>query len=243
MDMCPQMKRARVSAHARALAVVAFTFTACLFVPRAFAQTTGPITSPPTQAAPSKPAKDSSQAAPVGANFAGIWKLNKDQSDDPRKAFQKAAENARGGRHGGWGMRGPGGIGGRGGGRRGGGQEHDQGDGPADMTDFSRLTIDQTDANTKITGATGRILAQSSGDDFESADDGYTSPAAKWKGEQLVVVTKDERRGKTTRAYSLSADAKQLNVVTRVENPRLTQPVTFRLVYDPMKSESSNPSK
>jgi hypothetical protein len=230
---------------------IAFVMSVCILAPSAVAQTTGPITAPPTQTAPQKSAQDAPKPA-TSVNLAGIWKLNKDQSDDPRKAIQKAIGNSGGQRHGGWGMRGPGGIGvGHGGygGRRGGGddQGRDSANSATDMADFSRLTIEQTDSTARVTGATGRVLALYSANDTGAAkgpeEDTYTPPAAKWQGDQLVVVTPGGRGAKTTRTYSQSPGSKQLKVTTRLENPRFSQPVTFNFVYDPVKAEPGSPSK
>src|SRR5713226_8484075 len=85
------------------------------------AQVEGPITPPAstTQSAP----KSTPQAAPQAAarsNLTGTWKLNKDQSDDPRKKMQEAMGNS-GGEHGGGGWGGRGRTGG--GGHRDGGQD------------------------------------------------------------------------------------------------------------------------
>ena len=44
------------------------------------------------------------------------------------------------------------------------------------------------------------------------------------------------RGGSTTRSYEVSADGKQLQVTTRMENPRLEQPVTMRFGCDAVKS-------
>jgi hypothetical protein len=116
------------------------------------------------------------------------------------------------------------------------------------MKDFSQLTITQTSSMAKVTGESGRVLAL-----YSSADQSATQPAnndsnkpdnstqnedsaaAQWQQDQLVVTTQT-RRGPTTRSYGLSPDGKQLYVTTRIENQRLSQPVTIRFVYDPAKS-------
>jgi hypothetical protein len=63
-----------------------------------------------------------------------------------------------------------------------------------------------------------------------------TAPNAQWKGSQFVSVTPGRRQGTTTRTYELSPDGKQLYVTTKIDNPRFQNPVTFRLVYDPVQS-------
>jgi hypothetical protein len=62
------------------------------------------------------------------------------------------------------------------------------------------------------------------------------APNAQWKGSQFVAVTPGRRQGSTTRSYELSPDGKQLVVTTKIDNPRFQNPVTFRLVYDPVQS-------
>jgi hypothetical protein len=63
-----------------------------------------------------------------------------------------------------------------------------------------------------------------------------TAPTAQWKGSQFVTVAPGRRQGSTTRTYELSPDGKQLYVTTKIDNPRFQNPVTFRLVYDPVQS-------
>lgn len=180
-----------------------------------------------------------SQAAPqIGGHpsLAGNWTLNKDQSDDPREKMREAMGGGGGGAMGA-------------GGRRGGG-----GQGQGDMlADFSQLTIVETPTSAKVTGSSGRVLAiydssnasasansSRAGNSNDSDDSGGSSrdgrhmePAsASWQGTQLVAATQGRRGGSTTRTYELSADGKQLYVTTKMDNPRLQQPVTFRFVYD-----------
>ena len=92
-------------------------------------------TPPRTQ---SSGANSASQADNGPAKIAGVWKLNKDQSDDPRKAMQAAAggDQGGGGGRGGWG-----GGGGMGGGRGRGGNGGRSGAGNGMMADYDQLTI------------------------------------------------------------------------------------------------------
>ncbi len=126
------------------------------------------------------------------------------------------------------------------------------------MNNFSQLTIEQTASSAKVTGDSGNVLAlystseqapanssagsssNSSGSaSNDASSDGETAsapPAAQWQGSQLVAVTPGRRQGSTTRTYELSPDGKQLYVTTKIDSPRFTKPVTFRLVYDPAPS-------
>ena len=93
-------------------------------------------------------------AAGAGAgenpSLAGTWKLNKDQSDNPREKMQEAMGNSGGGQGEGGGHH----QGGQGGGQGGGGRH-----GGGMMEDMSQFTIAQTGSDIKITGASGRLLA------------------------------------------------------------------------------------
>jgi hypothetical protein len=187
-------------------------------------------------AAQTQPPAASSDAHP---NLAGTWQLNKKQSDDPREKMREARNEQGNGGGGGFG----GGDGrGMGTGRQGQSQGGDM------MKDFSQLTIIQTSSMAKVAGESGHVLAL-----YSSADQSANQPAssdsntpdnstpnedsatAEWQQDQLLVTTQT-RRGTTTRSYGLSPDGKQLYVTTRIENQRLSQPVTIRFVYDPAKS-------
>jgi hypothetical protein len=187
-------------------------------------------------AAPTPQAAGGDQSA-AKPKLAGTWKLNKDQSDDPHKKMQQAMGGSGGQGEGhGWG--------GRGRGQEGGGEGNGHGRGAGMMDDLSQLTIEQTDSKVKVTGASGRVLAL-----YPSSEQGSSTPSsggrgdeagatstAQWQGNQLVVVTQGMHRGKMTRTYALSPDGSQLYVTTQMESKRFSQPVTFRLVYDPVKA-------
>jgi hypothetical protein len=258
------------------------------------AQQTGPL---PAATPSDEPPPPPQSAAPklIGGkpSIAGIWALNKDDSDDPRQAMQDAAGDRGGGNGnvgnggggprigmggggggmggGGWGGRGSGG--GNGNGRRGGQNVEN----PAG--DLSQLTIYQTANSATVTNDAGRVIAQYTADSppptgptmknstpgapsnsspasapppsssstpaaggvqsspssgSSSADN--SAPNAQWKGSQFVAVTPGRRQGSTTRTYELSPDGRQLYVTTKIDNPRFQNPVTFRLVYDPVQS-------
>jgi hypothetical protein len=192
--------------------------------------------------------QSTSASAPTTAkpNLAGTWALNKDQSDDPRQKIHEAMGGSDTG------------TGGNGGGAwqggSGGGRGHRGGPGGAGgmMAEFNQLTITQSDASVKITGASGRLLTQTSDSAKSNSpppapsgpNDGqqFSPPVAQWQGSQLVS-TMEGRRGKTTRTYALSSDGKQLIVTTKIENERFNGPVTFRQVYDPASAGAPQPSQ
>jgi hypothetical protein len=193
-----------------------------------------------------EPASQAAAAPAARPSLAGTWKLNKDQSDDPRQKMQQAMGSMN---------EGQGQGNGNGGGRPGRGQGG-PGGGAGMMTEWAQLTVTQLDANVKITGASGRVLATTtppdpaadSKSDAEASNsagggqrgDRRTPPVAQWQGSQLVTTGRGGGGGGTTRTYELSSDGKQLIVTTKITNERLTQPVTYRLVYDSEKSSGSN---
>lgn len=190
-------------------------------------------------------------------NLAGTWKLNQDQSDNPREKMREAM----GGGGGGFGGPGGGGFGGQGGGgQRGGNRGGGQGGRGGMFQDESQLTIEQNGQSVKISGASGNLIAQTSDNTQSSSQangqesttespngeqsNGQPAPrrmrspeVAQWKNNQLVVVMSGRNGAKTTRTFSLSPDGKQLYLTTEMQNPRFDQPVTFRMVYDPVKPQ------
>jgi len=194
-------------------------------------------------------------------NLSGSWVLNKDQSDDARKAIEDArgssGQNGNGqprwggggpgGGGGGWGH-GQGNPGGNGGGNsNGSGRRGQNGDGPDPLDELSQLTVDQTPSSINVTGVTGRVLASfpvasqsqpksSSSDSSSEAASAPPPPTVEWKNNQLVVTEPQGRRGTTTRTFELSPDGRQLYVTTTIDNPRFKNPATIRFVYDPASS-------
>jgi hypothetical protein len=205
-----------------------FFLALCCLPTRAFAQQDSQSTSP-------------SPATTAKPNLAGTWTLNKDQSDDPRQKMQEAMGGSGGGGNGGGAWQGGGGHGRHGG----------QGGSGGMMAEFNQLTIAQSDASVKITGASGRLLAQTSDNASSNShssgqsgpDDGqqFSTPVVQWQGTQLVSNMEGRRGGKTTRTYELSSNGKQLIVTTKIENERFNSPVTIRQVYDPA-SAGAQPS-
>lgn len=186
-------------------------------------------------------------------NLAGTWKLNTDDSDDPMKAMRESRQDTqgngkagddRGGRNGG-GQYGGGGM----------GRGRSSAEGLRGMrNEFSQLTIEETPSMTKVTGSSGRVLAlysapadqgtanASSGepqDTKPSSDenDANAVPTAQWQGNELVATQQMRNGGTTTRTYETSSGSNQLQVTTKILNKRLKQPVTFRLVYDPVQAK------
>lgn len=219
--------------------VCAVALTAALLIlpaiaTRAQSSGSGSTPSPATQ---SQNATAQPGTAPSAQpNLAGTWKLNEKQSDDPREKMRAAMSTNGSENNGGGMMRG---RSGRRSGRGGGGM----------MAEFSQLTINQTDKGVKVTGSSGRVLATSepqSKDDRNAQDNNggmmmrFPPAEAKWQGNQLVATSQGFGGGSVTRTFEMSPDGKQLYVTTKVESERFSQPVTYRLVYDPSKSESNS---
>jgi hypothetical protein len=59
-----------------------------------------------------------------------------------------------------------------------------------------------------------------------------TATKTQWQGSQLVVESKVGHSGKLTESYRISPDGKQLFVISRLEDPALTQPLSLQRVYD-----------
>jgi hypothetical protein len=200
-----------------------------------------------------------------GPNLAGTWKLNEKKSDDVRAKMQAARnqnqDQSQGPDAGGPGG-GPGGNGGPGGDGRQGGMRGGPGRGGM-LADFSQLTIEQTATTAKVTGASGRVLAVLGPDAANASPDSSAAahPAAQpedmpansdagprtrrgppppavahWSGSQLVSESQNPRGGKMTRTYALSPDSSELFVSTKMESPNLSEPVTYRQVYDRAKT-------
>ncbi len=234
--------------------------------------TAGPLPAATPAGQPTPAPQPAAQTAGAKPNMAGTWALNKAQSDDPRQKMHDAmggGEGGHGGQGGGYGGRGGWGGGGNGGGGNGGGEGggyggngggggRGQGRGEGMINELSQLTIEQTSTSAKVTGSSGRVLALYSANNTASSTsaqgssgsssgssgggDEYAPPAAQWQRSQLVAVA--ERRGGTnTQTYELSPDGKQLFVTTKMESQRFTQPVIFRLVYDPAKSSGGGGSQ
>jgi hypothetical protein len=159
--------------------------------------------------------------------LAGHWQLNKDQNDDVRQKMQAARGDSGGG-----GARGEGGRNGEGRAQRAG-----------MMDELQTLAIEQSGSNVKVTGKSGRVLAQYPSSDSAPEKnaapegEGQRTTTSQWQSGQLVAVTQSPR-GKSTRTYSLSPDGKQLYVTTKTENERFKEPLTYRLVYDPVGGSS-----
>jgi hypothetical protein len=202
----------------------------------------GPLAGAPPQPASTPAAKPPEPAPlpPPRTTILGAWKLNRDESDDPRQQTQDS-QGSNGGRSGGYGgprigVGLPGGGGGLGnGGRRGSGDSGDQ------RQKMHELTTPPSTMSMSMTGAEVDLLDDQSrkrafmtdGRKLEkSKDANYQEIAAKWDGNRLVTEEKDPHGNKMSRTFELSEDGRQLYETLHMTGGRSNTPVTYRFVYD-----------
>ena len=202
----------------------------------------GPLPAESPQPSASSPAARQQAPAPEvqpRSSILGAWKLNPDESDDPRKKMQDARRSGGGGNRGGGIRMGvPGMGGGPYGGRRGGGQNGEDEQerermqaivAPPNSVTLSRKEAEvdlMDDQNRKTTFFTdGRKLEK-------SKDATNQQAAAHWDGNRLVTDEKNPRGGKMSRTYELSYDGKQLYETVELNMGRSNSPVSIRYVFD-----------
>jgi hypothetical protein len=214
----------------------------------------GPLPGAPPEASPSSTAKPQNQQtrAETRTSIFGEWRLNRDESDDPRKKMEGARGNSGGGRAGGGG----GGvriggfpIGGHGGNRSGESDEDRQRTQSA-IAPANSLTLKQKNAKDPEIDLTddqnrkralftdGRKLQKP-----DSPDDRYQEAAAHWDGSHLVTDEKGPHGGKMSRTFELSYDGAQLFETLRLTTGRSNTPLDVRYVYDAVSSSGTLPNQ
>jgi hypothetical protein len=213
-----------------------------LFVPAAiYAQAPpGPLAGAPPQPASAPAAKPQEPVPlpPPRTVILGAWKLNRDESDDPRQRAQDS-QGSNGGRAGGGprmggGWPGAGGGGGYGG-HRGGGESDDHRQKMHElMTPPRTMTMSMTGAEVDLVDDQSRKRAfMTDGRKLQkSKDANYQEIAAKWDGNRLVSDEKDPRGNKMSRTFELSEDGRQLYETLHMTSGRSNTPMTVRFVYD-----------
>jgi hypothetical protein len=210
----------------------------CVAVPRfAYAQAApGPLPqvqskdAPPAQVRPAKP------LPPPRQSILGEWKLNRDDSDDPREKLQDARAAESQGRGSGGRMGGgyPGGGGRRGG--YGGQSESDQD--RQRMQELFRpanaVTLGMTGAEVDLTDdASHKRAFMTDGRKLQkSKDPAYEEIAAHWDGSRLVTDEKNALGQKVSRSFELTADGRQLYETVHLTVGRNNTTVVIRYVYD-----------
>jgi len=206
----------------------------------------GPVTAAPTQSAPTARPQEQAPLPPPRQSILGGWRINRDESDDPRQRMQDSRGSnggGYGGRRGGGGWPGGGGYGGRRGGYTGESDEerqkmHELLSPPATMTlSMTGAEVDlQDDHDRKRAFMTdGRKLKK-------SKDDHYQEIAAKWAGNRLVTDEKSPRGGKMSRSFELSPDGRQLYENLHIEGSgRNNRTLEMHYVYDIPRKPGSEP--
>ncbi len=166
-------------------------------------------------------------------NFAGTWKKNLQQSDDPQKKFEKMMQERNSSEskqhqypHGD-----P-----RKSQRTG---EHHDSEGPGGLMRFpDQLTIEYNKPELKLAGENDwqRTIYT----DGRKSEREINTPRGKgnlitiatWEGDQLKVENQGPGGGKSTATYELAPDGKQLFVQIRLQPIFADEPITIRYVYD-----------
>jgi hypothetical protein len=204
----------------------------------------GPLTPPPPDPnAPVAPPPPKAPEVKPRTSILGVWKFNKDESDDGRAKLQQSrqADNTNRG-NGGGGYGGPrigwpgGGMGGGGYGqpRSGGDISDSMGDlvNPPHEMKFSQkfdndpevlLSDDRSHRTSFFTD--GRKLEKEKDADSKQV-------TARWDDKKLVTDEKGAHNGKVSRTYELSQDGKQLIETVHVADSKGNHPVNVQYVYD-----------
>lgn len=206
----------------------------------------GPLPGGQPQQAPAAAAKPLPPPAPPRETILGPWKLNRDESDDPRKRRQDS-DSSNGGNNGGYGGRrggmgggypgggypGGGGHGGYGG--RGGGESDEERQKMRELlTPASKITLSMTGAEVDLIDDQDRKRAlMTDGRKLQkSKDTNYQEIAAKWDGHRLITDEKDPRGNKMSRTFELSEDGRQLYETLHVKMGHNNRETSVRYVYD-----------
>jgi hypothetical protein len=182
-------------------------------------------------------------------SLSGTWKINHDESDDPREkiraAIQDREQNGSPGGMGGGGM-GSGGIGmgipGIGGGRHGGVQGSGSEEQHARLRHLIRapeqVSIAQKGPEVDLTDSENHVRALFTDGrklDKPKRDSPQVQVKAHWDHETLVSEEKGPDGEKISHTYEITNEGKQLADTLTLETKRLNTPIIIRSVYD--KSE------
>jgi hypothetical protein len=224
-----RMKLIRLGKPAVSIALAAYAF-----LPRAAIRAqvpAGPMPQVESKDAPPATVKPSTPPVEPRTTILGVWKLNRDESDDPPKWSQDergSSNRGYGGRHGGMGS-------GRGGyGRRSSESDEER----QKMRDLfsppTTITLSMTGAEVDLVDdrdhkrafmTDGRKLQK-------SKDPNYQEIAAKFEGNHLVTEEKSPRGDKMSRKFELSEDGRQLYETVHMTIGRNNTPGVVRYVYD-----------
>jgi hypothetical protein len=224
------MKVIRSAKPAVSMALAAFIF----LVPAAIrAQApAGPLPQAESKGAPPASVRPSVPPVEPRTTILGTWKVNRDESDDPRKRRQDSG-SSNGGGYGG--RRGGMGGGGRGGyGRRGGESDEERQKMRELFSPPAAMTLSMTGAEVDLVDDRDRKRAfMTDGRKLQkSKDTNYQEIAAKFDGKRLVTEEKSPRGDKMSRTFELSEDGRQLYQTLHMTTGRSNTPLVVRFVYD-----------
>jgi hypothetical protein len=209
---------------------------------------------------PQPAAKPKQPQVPARTTLAGPWKLNRDESDDPRQRVRSAESSSSGNTSGypGGGNTGgyPGGY--PGGGRRGGnpypggggggpyGGQRNTGQDIEDNPKMQPLIYSSQSLNIELKNPEvdvtddqfHKLVLYTDGRQLQkSTDNNHQEVAAHWNGSQLVSDEKSPLGGKMSRTFELSQDGRNLQETLHIDNGRSKTPLVIRYVYDVASSD------
>jgi hypothetical protein len=214
----------------------------CVIAQSAMAQAPpGPQSAPPpAQGGPPAPGIQKVVAAKPRQTILGAWKLNKDESDNPRDRMRQSRDNRNGGYGG---RRGGGYPGGGGRGPYGGRGESDEDRARTyELMDPARqIKLAMTGAEVDLFDNLDRKRAfMTDGRKLQkSKDTSYEEIAAHWDGNRLVTDEKDSRGNKVSRTFELSENGLQLYEKIHMTMGRYGSVVAFEFVYDAHDSDTA----
>ena len=244
----------RVSSIFPALGILCITAVAIPSSIRAQAPA-GPLPAAQPQSSQPSAANPQNQQsrAEIRTSILGQWKLNSDESDDPRKKMQDANANRGSGSRGGSGVSIAGfPIGGHGGsgGSHGGESDEERLRTQAAIAPANSLTLGQKDPKNPEVDLTEdqnrKVALYTDGRKIQKPDSKDDSPqeiGAHWDGSRLVTDEKGPHGGKMSRTFELSYDGTQLFETLRLTMGRSNTPLDIRYVYDPAPASAATPNQ
>ena len=197
----------------------------------------GPLPQAPSNGVPAaSPAQAPRPDLPRTKTLAGTWRLNTDDSDDPRKKLQQVrgsgsgqgAGRRSGGLGGGW----PGG--GMGGRRAGGESDSDRQKMQLFLQPAQQLSIAQKDPEVDVTDDDDRklVLYTDNRKIEKSKDASRQELDAKWEEYRLTAEGKDPLGNKYQRSFEVLEGNRQLRETLYLKIGRNQTEVSIRYVYD-----------
>jgi hypothetical protein len=215
---------------------------------------------------PQPAAKPKQPQVPARTTLAGPWKLNRDESDDPRQRVRAAEGSSSGntsgypgggntggypggypsgGRRGGYPYPGGGGGGPYGGQRNTGQDIEDNPKMQPLMYSSESLNIELKNPEVDVTDDQfHKLILYTDGRQLQkSTDNNHQEVAAHWNGSQLVSDEKSPLGGKMSRTFELSQDGRNLQETLHIDNGRSKTPLVIRYVYDVASSDMQTGSE